>query len=286
MDALAIENLDLRYTVRKPLQGRAGIELYYEQYGEGSALTIVNNFFVISPLWRNFTRYLAKRHCITTYDLRNQGASSLAEKEVRFDDHLEDLACLLEQLGRQKTWLLGTSTSTLICRDFALLHPERVQGLVLVGPLFCPYGSRRRKLLTKSWLASLEHGGLKGLFAHIYPLVYSDRTIETGGSPGYLALRERFLALNSVEQVRANLQASLTTDDDPNKLRQLACPTLLLAGEADFLTCPSSLEAACKLLPRGELELLPFAGHVPYFEATEAFEQAVHAFIARHGERT
>jgi len=278
MDTKTIDAFDLKYG-ENLLPTPGGGELYYERRGQGPELTIINNFFIISPLWRNFTTRLVQRNHILTYDLRNQGASTCVEPELRFESHCEDLAFLLDAMQIERTYLLGTSTSTLICRDFALAHPDRVKGLILVGPLFCPYGSRRRKYLTQSWLNTLETGGTKALFSHIYPLVYSDRTIENGGAPAFLALRERFLALNSYEQVHQNLKASLTTDDDPRKLSGISCPTLLLAGEADFLACPSSLAAACKLLPSARMQILQFSGHIPYFEATAGFEAAVQDFI-------
>ena len=89
----------------------------------------------------------------------------------------------------------------------------------------------------------------------------------------------RTLALNSHEQVRINLSASLTTDDDPAKLRQVKCPTLLLAGDGDFLSSPTSLEATARVMPDARVEVIDFAGHVPYFEATAAFESRVQNFI-------
>src|SRR5687767_13361030 len=168
MDTKTIDGFDLKYGDNL-LPNPGGGELYYEQRGQGPRLTIINNFFIISPLWRNFTTRLVQRNHILTYDLRNQGASTSVEPELRFESHIDDLAFLLDTLQVERTYLLGTSTSTLICRDFALAHPDRVKGLILVGPLFCPYGSRRRKYLTQSWLNSLETGGTKALFSHIYP---------------------------------------------------------------------------------------------------------------------
>jgi 3-oxoadipate enol-lactonase len=279
MDAQTLNNFDLGYHVTPPIVCRDGAELYSERYGSGPQLTIVNNFFLISPLWRNFTKNLARRVSILSYDLRNQGASTPAEGELAFEVFIEDLLAVLDGHGVEQTYLLGSSTSTLICRDFALKYPERVKGLILVSPLFCPYGSRRRRYLTRSWLQTLEASGVKGLFDLIYPLVYSDRTIEGGGSATYLALRERFLALNSLEQLRIFLNASLTTEDAPAKLQSIRAPTLLLAGEADFLMSPSSMEAAAALLPNARARMIPFAGHVPYFEATPVFENWVGEFI-------
>jgi 3-oxoadipate enol-lactonase len=279
MDKTTIERFDLKYSEDALLTISDRTELYYELRGQGPYLTILNNFFIISPLWRNFTKELVKRNRILTYDFRNQGASSPACGDLTVEDHIRDLRELLDRLEIDQTYLLGTSVSTLICRDFALAHPERVKGLILVGPMFGAFGSRRRRLMTKSWLNSLEKGGPAALFDHVYPLVYSDRTIENGGTPAYLALRERFLALASHEQMRVNLRASLTTDDDPAKLKRISCPVLILAGDRDFLSSSASLEAIGGLLPRARTQLLGFAGHVPYFEATSAFESAAQDFI-------
>jgi len=173
---------------------------------------------------------------------------------------------------------MGSSTGSRKIHAGPMASPKAI-GVSRDGTRGSALMSATSSTSTPCWLNTLASGGVKALFAHIYPLVYSDRTIENGGSPAYLALRERFLALNSYEQVHQNLSASLTSDDDPKKLERIVCPTLLLAGEADFLTCPSSLAAACRLLPAGGMQILDFSGHIPYFEATAAFEAAVQSFI-------
>jgi 3-oxoadipate enol-lactonase len=260
-----VEAYDLAYGEHQPHRLDDGCELYYELRGEGPHLCIVNNMYIVSPVWRNFTGRLATRNRILTYDLRNQGASSRMDRDFGFEDHVSDLLSLLDALEIERTYLLGTSISTLVCRDFAAAHPERVKGLIVFGPVFNPLGNRRRKYLTRSWLASLEAGGPAALFNHFYPLVFSDHTIEDGGSATYLALRERFLALNSKQQLRQNLTASLSTSDDAATLGAIACPTLLAAGEGDFLSSRSSLEALAGLFGQARVATVPFAAHVPYF---------------------
>ena len=282
MDRATVEAYDLAYGAGELMTLADGSELYYEVRGplDAPTLVIVNNYFIICPLWRNFTSELASKYRVVTYDLRNQGASSRAGADLTFERHVDDLGQLMAGLGLDDVFLLGTSISTLICRDYAVRNPQRVRGMILLGPVFNPFGDRRRKHLTKSWLHSLAARGPRGLFDHIYPLVYSDRTIESGGSATYLALRERFLALNSAAQLEINLRASLTTNDDPRVLSGIGCPTLLAAGESDFLANAASIEATARLIPQGRSTIIPLAGHVPYFEATRAFETLVDDFVA------
>jgi len=262
---------------REPHRTPDGCRLYYETAGAGPTVTFVSTIYVASTAWRNFTSRLVRDHRIVTYDLRNQGASS--ETPAPFGRHVDDLHSLLDALGIQSTYLVGTSISTMICRDFALAHPDRVDGLVLVGPPFSPWGSARRRRIATSWISALDTAGPRGLFDLIYPLVFGDRALAGGGTPAYLALRERFLAMNSHAQLRANLSAALDADDDPDLLRRVTAPTLLLAGDDDFTTTETTLQGIADLMPDATVEIIERCGHLPYFEATDRFEDAIDRFV-------
>ncbi len=276
-----LDQLDLRYLSHQAFSPSEDVEIYYEDNGTGPCLTLINNFYIVSPVWRTFTADIAEHYRLITYDLRNQGASS-SSGLTSFDDHVEDLRSLLDHRGIQQTYLLGTSISTLIAREFAARYPERVLGLILVGPAFSPNGSLRRKLTTRSWLNSLENGGTNGLFDHIYPLVFPDQTVHEIGNAGYLALRENFLALLSRSSIRENLVASLEVTDSPEQLKSITAPTLIINGDGDFAWSRSVIEDALAIIPNSQEVTLPRAGHVPYFDDPNGFQEAVHNFVTKN----
>ncbi|MGK5630176.1 alpha/beta fold hydrolase [Streptomyces sp. URMC 123] len=273
--------LDVRYRNHEAVALPGGGELYYEDSGDGTgpALTFVNNFYIVSPIWRNFTQELAEDFRLVTYDLRNQGASSPGSGPVTFRDHVEDLRRLLDHLGIDRTYLVGTSISTLIAREFALAHPERVAGLVLIGPAFSPNGTLRRILLSRHWLATLENGGTTRLFDLLYPLVFPDQLVHSGGKAAYLALRDNFLALLSKSSIAENLRASLEVEDDPEQLGRLTAPTLIINGDGDFAWSESVVEDALARIPDSRAVTLPRAGHVPFFDDPEGFQRATARFV-------
>lgn len=275
-----IEAWDLRYGPGgRELATPDGEHLYYEVRGTGPVVTLVSTIYVVATAWRNFTHRLAERNRIVSYDLRNQGAS--AETAVPFEQHVTDLLTLLDELEVDSTYLVGTSISTLICRDFAVAHPERVKGIVLVGPAMSPWRrSQRRKRIVRSWLAALEAGGTEGLFDLIFPIVFGDRTTARGGAPAYLALRERFTAMNSHAQLRENLASSLDASDDVALLAQFACPALLMTGDDDFQASRAALVEMLEVIGSGRVDVIFGCGHLPYFEATEAFERSVQDFVS------
>jgi 3-oxoadipate enol-lactonase len=254
-----------------------GIEIYYEQRGEGPLVVILSSVFVVSTAWRNFTERLVETNTILTYDIRNQGASATGDGS--YANHLSDLKSLLDGLGVEEAYVLGVSFSTMFARDFAFEHPDRVKGLILCGPAISAYESNRRNYHLKTWLAALEAGGPAGLFAASYPFVIGDRTIARGGSAAYLALRERFLAVHSKAQLRANLEGGLEADNDPDKLRNLKCPVLLFTGDDDFNVGRGGMEDQAALIPDARVEVIERCGHAPYFEQTEEFERIVQGFV-------
>jgi pimeloyl-ACP methyl ester carboxylesterase len=285
-DSSPIPELDLQYEATKRFTSHDGIQLYYELHGEGPLVTFLNHSFLVGPAWRSVTDRLAARFRLLFYDLRNQGASSRCAEQFRWEDHIADLAGLLDHVGAERSYLVGTSSSTLLARDFALTHPDRSAGLMLVGPAFSPYGSRRRRLNSRSWLATVRRGGTQAFFDGLFPMVLSDYTQERGGASMFHGLRDAFLAVHSPQQIEWNLEAELTTDDDPDKLRRLACPTLLLVGDGDFLWSQSALEEAAQLIPQSATHVIPRAGHLPYFEASDEFQAVCGEFIERcEGQR-
>ncbi|HET6998270.1 MAG TPA: alpha/beta hydrolase [Solirubrobacterales bacterium] len=273
-----IEAWDASYSSSKDLhRTEDGIEIYYEKRGEGPLILILSSAFVISTAWRNFSERLVEKNTLLTYDIRNQGASS--DADATYADHLRDVKSLVDDLEVEQAYVLGVSFATLMARDFAYENPDRVKGLIMCGPALSAYESNRRKYQLKNWLEVLEAEGPKGLFDATYPLIVGDRTIARGGSAAYLALRERFLTLQSKAQLRINLTGALEADDNPEKLRSLKCPTLLFTGDDDFNIGRAGLEDLAALIPDGQVEVMERCGHAPYFEQTEEFERIVQRFV-------
>lgn len=256
--------------------------IHYEIRGSGPVILFSNNFFMSCEHWRAFTQQITKHFTVINYDLRHQGQSGRVEGNITIDDHVKDLTLLTNKLNLSNFQLLGTCVSTLICLEFALQSEHQIDGIVMVGPIYNPFGGAFRKYLHRALLASLRNGGPAGLFDHYYPLLYTPRSIENNKTAGYLALKARFIANNPQEQLEKHLHSTVKAKDDPSRLRDISCPVLYLAGEGDFLTDETSLKMLAEVTPRGSYKLLSLAGHNPYIEATSAFETAVVEFASEN----
>ncbi|MEV7631401.1 alpha/beta fold hydrolase [Microbacterium sp. NPDC089318] len=59
--------------------------------------------------------------------------SRAAAESITPSDHAADAAAVIEDLGIEDTWIGGHGRGSTIARTFALEHPERVNGLLMLG---------------------------------------------------------------------------------------------------------------------------------------------------------
>jgi pimeloyl-ACP methyl ester carboxylesterase len=275
-----LARLELSYDKDTPrIRTREGVELYYESRGEGPAVVMLNNFFLTSPSWRVFTDELAQHYRVVSYDMCNHGESSHVGQEPTWEEHGADLIGLLDGLGIESAYLIGSSSSTVLARDVSLRYPDRVKGLVLAGTVLGPKGMRRHRQLQRAWLRTLENQGMVALYEHIYPEVFSAEMNQELGTPGFLALREAFSAIATVEDLSNGLKLALQGDTSPQLLTQITAPTLVIIGDDDMLLSPTGGRELAALFPNGRCEVMPKAGHLPFLDDAEGFQAIIAKFI-------
>lgn len=244
-----------------------GSEVVYELRGEGPTIAFVNSMFMRGSGWATFTRDLVDRNRLLTYDVEPRtGGGGL-------DGQVDDLAELLDAAGVESAYVLGHSSATQACVAYAAARPERVRGLILVGPTLDRVGREARRHVTDEWRAAYGAGGLEALFDLVWPLVHSEATLRRVGEMGRRIVRGRFMAMNEGRDPLA----ALTDDEvDPTAVQ---APTLLLTGADDRISTPAGLEEARGLIPDSRVVLVPDAGHVTYLEAPDAFQEEVQRFV-------
>lgn len=175
--------------------------------------------------------------------------------------------------------LAGASMGGMVALHAALQAPTRVAGLVLVG------GSARAdseevKRLRADAIDHFEDGDVKPFLRLNAPLALHPRRA------GDAALIERYLAMvlrGGVAPLIAQNRAVMQRPDLRPRLREIGCPALVLAGEADGLTPPKHARELAAGLPRAELHLIEGAGHLPTLETPDAVTTRLLSWLAAQG---
>lgn len=108
------------------------MHLYQKIVGQGPPVLILHGLFGMSDNWLAIAKQLADGG-FSSYipDLRNHGRSPHTETH-RYTDMCDDLLELMEKQGLQHAYLIGHSMGGKLGMIFSLLHPEKVDKLVVV----------------------------------------------------------------------------------------------------------------------------------------------------------
>jgi pimeloyl-ACP methyl ester carboxylesterase len=107
------------------------VALAFDETGSGPPLVILHGLFGSARNWRSFARRLAPRRRVFAVDLRNHGASPWAEP-MTYAETVDDLGAFLDARRLGSAALLGHSLGGKTAMLYALLHPDRVERLIVV----------------------------------------------------------------------------------------------------------------------------------------------------------
>ena len=190
-------------------------------------------------------------HRVVAYDARGHGDSDPAAA-YDYPALVADLAGVLDDLGLDRAVLAGASMGSHTAVRFALEHPDRVAGLVLVTPAYTP--DRAADLARWDRLAhGLRTGGVEGFVA-----AYGDPGVpEAWRDTVVTVLRQRMALHRHPEAVADALEQvprSRPFEADAD-LAAIAAPTVVVADRDEVdPTHPLSVgERWTRLIPGARL---------------------------------
>jgi proline-specific peptidase len=207
------------------------------------------------------------------------------------DDFVSDLEALRVHLGLERMSILGYSHGGLVAIRYAAERPEHVERLVLAATLARfgdaqqeAYGRMMDERTGEPWygeaVAALE-AEERGDFETPEDL----ERLCLAMAPMYFARwNERARALVEETTEIGNVEALKLFNADPPdltpELGRITAPTLVIAGEQDFICGPASARELSAGIPDSRLALLADAGHWVFFEQGERFAAAVRQFLS------
>lgn len=109
-----------------------GINVHYQTKGEGPDVVLAHGITANLAMWfQGVFALLAQEFRVTAYDLRGHGLSDLTPNGYTSREMSEDLLALMDHVGIERARIVGHSFGGSIGLHLALLHPERVDGVVL-----------------------------------------------------------------------------------------------------------------------------------------------------------
>jgi pimeloyl-ACP methyl ester carboxylesterase len=142
-----------------------------EVAGEGAPIVLCHGITATRRYVVHGSRALERAgHAVVTYDARGHGESDPAPagEGYGYPQLVADLeAVVAEAVGAERFLLGGHSMGAHTAVAYALAHPERVAGLVLVGPVYTGAIEPGSLAYWDGLAAALERGGVDGFVAYV-----------------------------------------------------------------------------------------------------------------------
>lgn len=253
----------------------AGIR-YYERDGQGEALILLHgigsfggSFAPLLPCLESWRRVIAWN--APGY----QGSAALAADWPTAADYAQALDGVLDRLGLEQVSLLGHSLGALMGAAFAARHPKRVRRLILAAPAL-GHGVAPGGALSQAAQARIDDlermGAAKFAAARAKRLLFAPQE-----NPDLLAQVQAGMAQVSMPgygQAARMLAAGGLVQD----VECLTMRTDVIVGADDLITPPQDARrafAALRPSAKGDLCIVPKAGHAVYLQAPEAVATVV-----------
>jgi pimeloyl-ACP methyl ester carboxylesterase len=250
--------------------------VYYEECGSGPAVVLLHDGLVHAVTWDAVWPALCAHFHVLRYDRRGMGRST--PPKIPFIP-TEDLTALLGDRKIASATLVGSSSGAGLAIDFAFRHPEKVDRLVLLGPVvhgmatsahFLERGSRNN--------APLATGDTRAAARN-----WADDRYQI--APGHDAVRRVLFddLAGSPQNLTypGNLELHFAVPAAA-RIGEIRAPTLILVGESDI----SDVQAYAGAVELGvwgaRREVVSQAGHLIQLEQPEFVANAVTRFINDH----
>jgi pimeloyl-ACP methyl ester carboxylesterase len=204
---------------------------------------------------------------------RGHGDAS-APDSYRLVDFAADLESFLDEVGLERVVLVGHSMGAAVAQRFAIDHPERISGLVLVGG-FAAFGRNPACIEFGATMLAPLTDPLNPAFVREFQEGTLARPLPEAVLNGIVAESLKVPARVWKAAWAGLLEADLTPD-----LARITAPTLLVWGDRDDMSLRTEQEILHRSIPTVRLVIFEGAGHAPHWEEPERFASVVSDFVS------
>ena len=243
---------------------------YVDHGGTGPAVVLLHSFLMDGDMFAPQVAALGDTFRLIAIDERGHGKTP-EDGPFTYWDVADDVLAVADELGLDQFAVVGTSQGGFIGLRLALLAPDRVTALAVLGTSAAPEDPQ----------VAEAYRGLGALWATQGPtdqLVDMVATICIGAMDSS-AWKIKLRALPS-DRVTVLMNALVDRDGLLDRLGEISCPTLVLHGSADAAYPVERAEEIVAAVPKAEpLVLVGGGAHFLSLTDPDAVNPPLRAFL-------
>lgn len=265
------------------------MELFFRELGEGFPVVILHGLYGSSDNWMSIGRELASSYRVMMIDQRNHGQSPHSPNHS-YDDLASDLAEFFEQKRLNKAIVVGHSMGGKVAMQFASLHQQRVEALVVADILPWSYSNLANTNLGQEH----QHAKILSALMMLQPEFVSTRDELDNSLVTSIPSRavRQFLLKNikrdkdgkfhwqlNVEALSNNLQLLMGAVLPAGSNISIEIPTLFLKGQMSNYVYPEGELMLADHFKNYSIVSIPNAGHWLHAENPKVFIAELSRFL-------
>jgi len=262
------------------------LRVHYRDQGPKDAptLVLVHGFSASLHTWEPWVAILDDRYRIISLDLPGHGLTrapagykGTVEKNVAVVDGLT------RRLGADRFVLAGNSMGGMVAWNYAMAHPDRLRGLVLIDAAGWPskdggggppwwvraMGPTAKVVMKQVDPATILRPGLKS--------AYGDPALVT---PALLQRHVDMVRAPGHRDIMLTQQPEAARSIKPADFAAIRVPTLVLHGEEDKLVPVADGRGFAAAIPGSRLITYPKVGHIPMEQIPARSAADLEAFVS------
>lgn len=254
------------------------IDVAYQIFGKGDPLLFIPGFSMTMDMWEPMLNDLSDNHTIILFDNRGIGQTSAGNDSNTFTiaQFTNDTAALIDVLQiSQPVDVLGLSLGGFIAQELALLHPEKVNRLILVASSCGGNQTIPPQVSPQDFESMVSGNATEEVFLHtLFPqdwIQNNTRYIEN----------EFIFPMGKVSSENLKLQSSAAGKwDSCERLSDISKETLVMTGTRDITSPPANSIVLAAKIPGAWLVQIKGGGHGVMFQYPENFAKILQTFLA------
>jgi pimeloyl-ACP methyl ester carboxylesterase len=267
-----------RFDQHTVTSGSAHIALFEGGDEDGTPVVFLHAGVADSRMWGGQMHLLADEGFrALAYDRRGFGRTQAPDEPFH---HCDDLEAVLDALGIHAAVLVGCSMGGALALEFALRHPGRMLGLVLVGAAIP--GAPGDLAETERNVAFAEEDAEQRGDAEGLVRIRAHSWLDGPRTPGGRVtgpVRELFLEMNRAQLALPEITGAERHAPVWPRLHEIAAPTLLVAGDEDYLYQYDWHEHASETMQNAFAVVLEGTAHLPSLERPDLFDPLLLEFL-------
>jgi len=211
--------------------------------------------------------------CAIAFTQRGHDGIDVPEMTYRTQDFEADLLLFMNAADIQKAFILGASSGGFTARKFAVHHPKRVLGLILLGapsalgdkPDIVKMQESTISRLTDPVPLAFIKSFTEGLFTKPVPPDFLEQMFSE--------------SLKVPARVWREGGEALLKEKFPDQLHQVKASALIVCGGKDPIASPNDQEKLAGAIPDSRFTVFPQLGHLLYWEDPKNVAKEITSFV-------